>query len=177
MLLVFAMKCCNCTKCLALRLITIIPACFSHLRACLTCLSVHASSLHPLLAYHHLCYVDIYGVFLFLLYATFLCDSGLVVCVHIFSFVFIFVSFHAIATILYCHLPYVFSVQFMCLIWSLFLTLIFDGVGMMKHVCVFVVLIVFNLQQNSSSSAVASWGKITALTRVKTVFISKVPVQ
>jgi len=56
---------------------------------------------------------------------------------------------------------------------------IFDGVGMimMKHVCVFVVLIVFNLQQNSSSSAVASWGKITALTRVKTVFISKVPVQ
>jgi len=34
------------------------------------------------------------------------------VCVHIFSSIFIFVSFHAIATILYCHLPYVFSMQF-----------------------------------------------------------------
>ena len=27
--------------------------------------SVHASSLHPLLAYHHLCYVDVYCVFFF----------------------------------------------------------------------------------------------------------------
>jgi len=41
--------------------------------------SVHASSLHPLLAHHHLCYVDhlmsIAFFFIFLLYATFLCDS------------------------------------------------------------------------------------------------------
>ena len=98
MLLVFAMKCCT-KKCLALCLITIIAACFLHLYACLTCSSVHTSSLHPLLAHHHLCYVDVYCVFLFfyffyflfLLYATFLCDSILAycVCVHIsLSFLF-----------------------------------------------------------------------------------------
>ena len=62
-------------KCLALCLIIIIAACFLHLYACLTCSSVHASSLHTLLAHHHLCYVDVYCVFLFLIYATFLCDS------------------------------------------------------------------------------------------------------
>ena len=47
------------------------------------------SSLHPLLAHHHLCYVDVYCVFLFFLffyyfcflqYATFLCDSILACC-------------------------------------------------------------------------------------------------
>jgi len=47
-------------KCLALCLITIIAARFLHLYACLTCSSVHTSSLHPLLAHHHLCYVDVF---------------------------------------------------------------------------------------------------------------------
>ena len=58
-------------KCLALCLITIIAAYFLHLYACLTCSSVRASSLHPLLAYHHLCYVDVYCVFFIFL---FLCN-------------------------------------------------------------------------------------------------------
>ena len=66
-------------KCIALCLITIIAARFPYLYAYLTCWSVHASSLHPLLAHHHLCYVDVYCVFYFLisnflLYVTFLCD-------------------------------------------------------------------------------------------------------
>jgi len=94
MLLVFAMKCC--TKCLSLCLITIIATCFLHLYACLTCSSVHASSLHPMLAHHHLCYVDVYCVFLFfisflfLLYATFLCDSILACLCTYFLFRFYF---------------------------------------------------------------------------------------
>ena len=50
-------------KWLALCLITIIAAYFLHLYACLTCSSVHASSLHPLLAHHHLFYVDVYCFF------------------------------------------------------------------------------------------------------------------
>ena len=57
----------NVLKCLALCLITIIATRFLHLYACLTCSSVRASSLHPLLAHHHLCYVDVYCVFLFFL--------------------------------------------------------------------------------------------------------------
>jgi len=66
----------NVPKCLPLCLITIIAAYFLHLYAYLTCSSVHASSLHPLLAHHHLCYVDVYCVFsIFLIYAAFLCDS------------------------------------------------------------------------------------------------------
>jgi len=36
----------------------------------------HLFSLHPLVAHHHLCYVDVYcGFFKFLIYATFLYDS------------------------------------------------------------------------------------------------------
>jgi len=34
-----------------------------HLYACLTCSSVHNATLHPLLAHHHLCSVDVYCVF------------------------------------------------------------------------------------------------------------------
>ena len=60
-------------KCLALCLITIIVARFRflHLYACLTCSSVHALTLHPLLEYYHLCYVDCYCVFFFWLYFFF----------------------------------------------------------------------------------------------------------
>jgi len=67
-------------KCPALCLITITDARIPHLYACLTCSSINASSLHPLLAHHHLCYVDVYCVlfyfifFLFLWYVTSLCD-------------------------------------------------------------------------------------------------------
>ena len=48
--------------CLAFCLTTVIAACFFHLYTSLTCSSVHASSLHPLLAHHHRCYVDVYCV-------------------------------------------------------------------------------------------------------------------
>ena len=48
--------------CLAFCLTTVIAACFLHLCTCLTRSSAHASSLHPLLAHHHLCYVDVYCV-------------------------------------------------------------------------------------------------------------------
>jgi len=86
LLFVFAMECCTKNKCLAICLITIIAALallLSPIYACLTCSSVHlhASSLHSLLAHHHLCYVDVYCVFLFLLYATtFLSDSIFMAC-------------------------------------------------------------------------------------------------
>jgi len=60
-------------KCLALCLIIIIAACLLHLYACLTCSSVHASSLHPLLAHHHLCYFDV-DVYFFLCIFSYLCD-------------------------------------------------------------------------------------------------------
>ena len=72
-------------------------------------------------------YVAVYCVFfLFLPYATyhiFVTPFSILACLYtyfLFRFYF-FVSIHAIATILYCHLPYGFSMQFMCLIWSLFL--------------------------------------------------------
>jgi len=67
-LLVFVMKCCIMMPCSSLCLKTIIAARFLHLYACLTCSSVHASILHPLLAHHHLCYchVDVYCVFFYL---------------------------------------------------------------------------------------------------------------
>ena len=48
--------------CLAFCLTIVMAACFLHLCTCLTCLSVHASSLHPSLSHHHLCYVDVYCV-------------------------------------------------------------------------------------------------------------------
>jgi len=48
--------------CPALCLTNVIAASFLHLCTCLTCSPVHASSLHPLLAHHHLCYVDVYCV-------------------------------------------------------------------------------------------------------------------
>jgi len=49
---------CNCS---ALCLTTlIIAARLLHLCACFNCTSVHASTLHPLLAHYHLCYVDLY---------------------------------------------------------------------------------------------------------------------
>jgi len=88
-------------KCLALCLITIIAARFPHLYACLTCSSVHASSLHALLAHHHLCYVDVYCVFYFFCYMLhFFVTSFWLVCVHIFSFVMIF--------LLWCNHPIMF---------------------------------------------------------------------
>ena len=76
MLLFFAMKCC-----------TKMPCPLPHNHYCcslpsLVCLpnlrSVHASSHHPFLAHHHLCYVQcwcFFYFFLFLWYVTFLCDS------------------------------------------------------------------------------------------------------
>jgi len=49
-------------KCICLTTLT--AARFLHLCACLTCSSVHVSTLHPMLAHHHLCYVDIHCLFL-----------------------------------------------------------------------------------------------------------------
>jgi len=77
MLLVLAMKCYTKMPC-PLPHITIIAAYFLHLYACLTCSSVHALSLHPLLAHHHLCYVDVYCVFYFIFaICYFLCYMSL----------------------------------------------------------------------------------------------------
>jgi len=91
-------------KCLALCLITIIAAYFLHLYACLTCSSVHASSLHPLLAHHHLCYVDVYCVFfLFLIHATFLCDSILdCLCTYFFVWLFFYTISFWLCSYLIC---------------------------------------------------------------------------
>ena len=50
------------TNCIALCFMTIIAVRFLHLCACFICPSVHASAIHPLLAHHHLCYVDEYCV-------------------------------------------------------------------------------------------------------------------
>jgi len=59
--------------CFISSLVDDIAARFLHLCACLTCSSVHASSLHPLLAHHHLCYVGVYCVvfFVFLFFLIF----------------------------------------------------------------------------------------------------------
>ena len=46
-------------KYIALCLITLIAAHFLHLCACFTCSSVHVSTLYPLFAHHHLCYVGV----------------------------------------------------------------------------------------------------------------------
>jgi len=54
--LIFAMKCYTKIKNALPSASPIIAAYILHLYACLTCSSVHASSLHPLLARHHLCY-------------------------------------------------------------------------------------------------------------------------
>ena len=63
-------------KCLVLCLITIFAARFLHLYACLTCSSGHASFLYPLLAHHHLCYVDVYCVF-FIFFISVICYISL----------------------------------------------------------------------------------------------------
>jgi len=107
-------------KCLALCLITICnsitAACFPHLYACLTCSSVYASYLFTHCLPTIVCVisnVDVYSVFFYFCYMLhFFVTPFWLVCAHIFSFIFIFVSFHAIATILYCHLPYGFSMLF-----------------------------------------------------------------
>ena len=49
---------------------------------------LHASSLHPLLAYHHLCYVDVYCYLL-----HFFVTAFWIVCVHIFVWM-VFVPLH-----------------------------------------------------------------------------------
>ena len=69
-------------KWIALCLITLIAAHFLHLCACFTCSSVHVSTLHPLLAHHHLCYVDVHCTFLFL-YFIFAVYLSFFVSVHV----------------------------------------------------------------------------------------------
>ena len=106
-------------KCLALCLITIIAACFPHLLyACLPCSSVHASSLHPLLAHHHLCYVDVYCFFYFcyrLCYIYLWLHFGLLV--DIFSLSFLFLC-HSMRLLQFCIVT--FPIVFPCnlCVWS-----------------------------------------------------------
>jgi len=112
MLLVFAMKCCTKMPCPMPHnhycCLLPLPVCLPYLLIC-TCLI----SLNPLLAHHRLCYVYVYGVFFYFCYMLhFFVTPFWLVCAHIYTFIFIFVSFHAIATILYCHLPYGFSTLF-----------------------------------------------------------------
>ena len=63
---------------IALDLITLIAACFLHLCACFTCSSAHALTLHPLLAHHCLCHVDVYSVSVSLFCFCFLVRLNLV---------------------------------------------------------------------------------------------------
>ena len=65
----------------------------SPLYACLTCSSAHASILHPLLAHHHLCYVDAYCVFLFSI-----CSKTSLVC-------FVLIVFPFFSLIVICQIP------------------------------------------------------------------------
>ena len=119
MLLVFAMKCC--TKCLSLCLITIIAACLPHLLIC-TCLISSPIACPPSSSVLSMLLSIVFFFIFAICYISYLRDP-ILACLYtyfLFHFYF-FVSIHAIATILYCHLPYGFSMQFMCLIWSLFL--------------------------------------------------------
>ena len=60
LLFLFVMKC-YVPNCIALCLATLVVVHFLHLCACFNCWSAHVST-HPLLAHHHLCYVDLYCV-------------------------------------------------------------------------------------------------------------------
>ena len=86
MLLVLAMKCCTKMPCPLPHnhycCLLSSPICLPHL---LICTSLHASSLHPLLAHHHLCYVDVYCVVFYFWYMLhFFVIPHWIVCVHIF---------------------------------------------------------------------------------------------
>ena len=86
-------------KCLALCLITIIAACFLHLYACLTCSSVVYmpylfTHCLPTIIYSVLCWCLLrFNIFYFCYMLHFFVTPFWLLCVHIFSFVSIFVSF------------------------------------------------------------------------------------
>jgi len=69
MLLVLAMKCSTKMPC-PLPHNHYCCLLFLHIYACLTCSSVHASSLYPLLAHHRLCYVDLLWVSFIFFFGT-----------------------------------------------------------------------------------------------------------
>ena len=107
MLLVFAMKCCTKMPCPLPHndyyycCLLPSPACLSHLLICTSsCLISSPIACPPSCV---LCRCLLCFVFFWLMLHFFMTPFWLV-CVHIFYFVFIFVSFHAIATLLYCHL-------------------------------------------------------------------------
>ena len=81
LLLVFVMKCVYLHSSLPRN-----PYFFLNLFACFTCSSSYASTLHPLLAHHYLCYVDVYCIYF--IFAVFLCFFSLCVC-----FILAFVTF------------------------------------------------------------------------------------
>jgi len=99
MLLVFAMKCCTKMLC---------PMPHNHyccllpspIYACLTCSSVHASSHHPLLAHHHLCFVDVYCVLFFF---CFIC------CISLWLHFGLFVYIVSLSFLFLCHSPFFFN--------------------------------------------------------------------
>jgi len=82
-------------KCLALCFITIIAtsvlASFTYMLASPAHLTVHASSLHPLPARHHLCYVDVYCVFFIfaIFYISLRLHFGLFAYIFSLSFIFL----------------------------------------------------------------------------------------
>jgi len=126
MLLVFAMKCCSkIIKCLALCSASLpdyccllpSPVCLPHLLICTRLISSPIDCLPTII-----CVMLVSIVFLFFLsYATFLSDSILACLCTYFLFRFYFCVIPCDCYNLYCHIPYGFSTQFMCLIWSLFL--------------------------------------------------------
>jgi len=87
LVLLLTMKCCTKMACPLPHNHYCCFAYFFHLYACLTCSSVHALSLHPLLAHHHLWYVDVYCVVFYFWYMQilhFFVTPFWIVCVHIF---------------------------------------------------------------------------------------------
>jgi len=93
----FVMKCVKMHCCLPHNPIA---ARFLHLCACFTCSSVHVSTLHPLLAHHYLCSVDVNCVF-------FRCILWVFFSVHVLLFCFCG----------YCHWSVVWCVHLLFCMW------------------------------------------------------------
>ena len=116
MLLVFAMKCTKMLCPLPYNHYNI-AAYFLHLYACFTCSSVHASSFHPLLAHHHLCYVDVYcDFFIYFGYMLlFFVTPFWIVCVHI--LVWLFFLYHFILAVYFFDYDTVLLCGFWPFVW------------------------------------------------------------
>ena len=118
----FVMKC---VYCIALCLITLIIPYFSHLCAWFTCSSVHTSTLHPLIAHHHLCVMLMiiwFSIYVFVLYVIQLKCHGSI------WFMFVSFPFHLLFMILgyiacFSNFLFAFDVLRSMNLWGIALTL------------------------------------------------------